>query len=156
MNVSNKRGVIEAPACTGGALHVSLRNRLRVDVAQVLHEAGATALMVTHDPEEALVMADHVAVMRSGHIEQFARRREIYLRPANEAVARILGDVVVDDVQFNGHDGLVALATVPTEASLPAAQAVARWSAIALPEVGATVGVRIDGDAMLAVAEMPS
>ncbi|HUF98518.1 MAG TPA: ABC transporter ATP-binding protein [Ilumatobacter sp.] len=191
------------------ALDVSLRNRLRLDVAQVLHDAGATALMVTHDPEEALVMADHVAVMRSGRIEQFAARREIYLRPANEAVARILGDVVavagvadgttantafgpvglresahgpvrvlvrpeqvvlssdtatkavVDEVQFNGHDGLVMLTSVPTgpagdpaiDPADHAAQAVARWSAIALPEVGAIVGVRIDGDALLAVSE---
>jgi iron(III) transport system ATP-binding protein len=185
------------------ALDVSLRNRLRVDVAQVLHEAGATALMVTHDPEEALVMADNVAVMRTGHIEQFAPRREIYLRPASEAVAGILGDVValagvaygntattafgpvglrdpahgvvrvlvrpeqvvlsasaatkaiVDDVQYNGHDGLVMLESVPTTGTGQAAQAVARWSAIALPEVGAVVGVRIDGDAMLAVPESP-
>lgn len=178
------------------ALDVSLRNRLRVDVAQVLHDAGATALMVTHDPEEALVMADHVAVMQSGRIEQFAPRRDIYLRPANEAVAGILGDVVtldgiadgqvaqtalgpvrlreavhgpvsvlvrpeqlvlatdastkavVEDVQYNGHDGLVSLRNVGAERGF---RTVARWSATVLPEPGAVVGVRIEGDAMLAL-----
>ncbi len=155
--------------------------------------------MVTHDPAEALMMADNVAVMRAGRIEQFAPSREIYLRPASEAVARILGDVVsmpgighgntattafghihlresahgavnilvrpeqlvlssqastkaiVDDVQYNGHDGLVSLASVPVEPAGVAAQVVARWSATVLPEVGAIVGVRIDGDALLAI-----
>ncbi len=77
------------------ALDVTLRARLRTDIAQALQESAATAVMVTHDPSDALSMADRVAVMLSGRVEQFGPPTDVYFHPANEAVARTLGDVVV-------------------------------------------------------------
>ena len=73
------------------ALDAALRDRLRGDVRRVLRAAGATAILVTHDQEEALSMADRVAAMRRGRILQVGAPEEIYRRPASVAVAEILG-----------------------------------------------------------------
>jgi iron(III) transport system ATP-binding protein len=73
------------------ALDAALRDRLRGEVRDVLHAAGATAILVTHDQEEALSVADRVAAMRQGRILQVGAPEEIYRRPASVAVAEILG-----------------------------------------------------------------
>ncbi|GAA0898741.1 ABC transporter ATP-binding protein [Pseudonocardia zijingensis] len=74
------------------ALDEGLRVGLREEVAAVLRAAGASALLVTHNQEEALSLADVVAVMRSGRIEQVGAPREIYERPVSRWVAEFLGD----------------------------------------------------------------
>ena len=74
------------------ALDEGLRVGLREEVAAVLRTAGASALLVTHNQEEALSLADVVAVMRGGRIEQVGAPREIYDRPVSRWVAEFLGD----------------------------------------------------------------
>ena len=74
-----------------GALDAALRDRLRGEVREVLRAAGATAVLVTHDQEEALSIADRVAAMRRGRILQVDPPEEIYRRPASLEVAEILG-----------------------------------------------------------------
>ncbi len=73
------------------ALDAGLRDRLREEVREVLRAAGATAILVTHDQEEALSVADQVAAMRRGRILQVGTPEAIYRRPASAAVAEILG-----------------------------------------------------------------
>ncbi len=73
-------------------LDAALRGRVRREVRTILTEAGATAVFVTHDQEEALAMSDHVSVMRAGRIVQTATPDELYRRPADTWVARFLGD----------------------------------------------------------------
>ena len=73
------------------ALDAALRDRLRTEVRDVLRAAGATAILVTHDQEEALSVADRVAAMRRGRILQVGPPEEIYRRPASAAVAEVLG-----------------------------------------------------------------
>ena len=73
------------------ALDAALRERLRGEVREVLRLAGATAILVTHDQEEALSMADRVAAMRQGRILQVGAPEEIYRRPASARVAEVLG-----------------------------------------------------------------
>ncbi len=73
------------------ALDAALRHRLRVEVREVLRAVGATAILVTHDQEEALSIADRVAAMRQGRILQIGAPEEIYRRPVSAAVAEILG-----------------------------------------------------------------
>jgi iron(III) transport system ATP-binding protein len=73
------------------ALDAALRERLRREVREVLRAAGATAILVTHDQEEALSVADRLAAMRQGRILQVGTPEEIYRRPASVAVAEILG-----------------------------------------------------------------
>ena len=74
-----------------GSLDAALRDEIRSEVAGVLRASGATSLLVTHDQEEALSMADTVAVMRSGEIVQHGPPHEIYRRPADLWVANFVG-----------------------------------------------------------------
>ncbi|MFI6387749.1 ABC transporter ATP-binding protein [Nonomuraea sp. NPDC050540] len=77
------------------ALDRSLRGTVRDDVRAALKKAGATAVLVTHDQEEALSMADTVAVMRDGVIVQQGAPEELYARPADLGVATFVGEAVV-------------------------------------------------------------
>jgi iron(III) transport system ATP-binding protein len=72
-------------------LDALLRQGTRQEIRQVLKQAGMTAILVTHDQEEALSFADRVAVMRSGHIEQVGTPEEVYYRPRTLFVAQFLG-----------------------------------------------------------------
>ena len=73
-------------------LDASLRARLRMDVREVLRSAGATAIFVTHDIEEALSISDRLAIMFEGRLVQTAEPEELYSRPASKRIARSLGD----------------------------------------------------------------
>ena len=76
-------------------LDASLRERLRGEVRAILAEAGVTTLFVTHDQEEALSLADRVAMMHDGRIEQVGSPEEVYSSPATHWVAGFLGDIDV-------------------------------------------------------------
>ena len=84
------------------ALDAALRASVRDDVKRVLREAGATALLVTHDQEEALSMADSVAVMSAGRIDMHDTPSTVYTHPATEGVARFVGEVVELPVDSSG------------------------------------------------------
>ncbi|ORE96007.1 ABC transporter ATP-binding protein [Acuticoccus yangtzensis] len=71
----------------------SLRDTVREDVLTVLRQRDATAVIVTHDPEEALAMADRIALMRAGRIVQTATPEEIWRRPVDLAAARVFSTV---------------------------------------------------------------
>ncbi len=73
------------------ALDVGLRARLRAEIRHILKAAGATALYVTHDQEEALAVADRVAVMNEGRLEQVDAPPAVYRRPRTPFVARFVG-----------------------------------------------------------------
>ena len=77
------------------SLDATLRAGLRREVELILRDAGATALLVTHDQEEALSLADRVAVMREGRIVQAGRPEEVYSRPADRWAAQFVGEVNV-------------------------------------------------------------
>jgi iron(III) transport system ATP-binding protein len=79
------------------ALDAELRQQLREEVRQVLRAEGATAIMVTHDQEEALSLADKVAVLREGRIIQVGSPSEIYNSPADLGIATFLGESVLVD-----------------------------------------------------------
>ena len=76
-------------------LDAGLRERLRREVREILRRAGVTALFVTHDQAEALSIAELVAVMNGGRIEQLGTPEEIYGRPASRWVAGFLGEIEV-------------------------------------------------------------
>ena len=86
------------------ALDAGLRTGTRRAVAAALAEAGATAMLVTHDQSEALSMADEVAVLRDGRLVQVASPERLYRRPADLALARFVGEaVVVPGEAADGH-----------------------------------------------------
>ncbi len=72
-------------------LDASLRARMRVELKRLHARLRATMIYVTHDQVEAMTLADRIAVMRSGQVEQVGTPRELYDRPANLFVARFLG-----------------------------------------------------------------
>ncbi len=72
-------------------LDAALRNDLRNDVRRVLRESGATAVFVTHDQEEALSLADQVAVMIDGRVLQVAPPYDVYCHPVSRVVADFIG-----------------------------------------------------------------
>jgi iron(III) transport system ATP-binding protein len=73
-------------------LDAALRGTVREEVRSILERAGATAVLVTHDQEEALCIADRVAVMDQGKILQVGTPEEVYHYPATLEVARFIGD----------------------------------------------------------------
>jgi iron(III) transport system ATP-binding protein len=89
-------------------LDTGLRQRVRAEVRQIIESLGTTAIFVTHDQEEALSLAERVAVMIAGRIEQVGRPGEVYRRPATRAVAEFLGDA--NFLPGDGGDGAVRTA----------------------------------------------
>src|SRR2546425_10142588 len=73
------------------ALDAKIRLRLRGEIRKIQQDLGITPVYVTHDQEEALSIADRIAVMRDGHIEQIGRPEEIYAAPATDFVADFIG-----------------------------------------------------------------
>jgi iron(III) transport system ATP-binding protein len=75
-------------------LDVELRARLGAEVRQILKESGTSAILVTHDQQEAFAIADRVGVMHGGRLEQWDRPYEIYHRPGSRYVADFIGQGV--------------------------------------------------------------
>jgi spermidine/putrescine transport system ATP-binding protein len=74
-----------------GALDLKLRKQMQLELKQIQHELGVTFVHVTHDQEEAMTMADTIAVMNRGQIEQLGPPDELYERPRTAFVAGFLG-----------------------------------------------------------------
>ncbi|MFN8137704.1 MAG: ABC transporter ATP-binding protein [Propionicimonas sp.] len=74
-----------------GALDLKLRREMQIELKRIQQEVGITFIHVTHDQEEAMTMADTVAVMRAGRIEQLGTPNELYDHPATAFVANFLG-----------------------------------------------------------------
>jgi len=111
------------------ALDAGLRQRLAEDLRRILVEAGTTAVMVTHDHEEAFTVADDLAVMRDGRIVQAGPITEVWRAPVDAPTALFLGYARV----LEGRDA----ARLLESAGLPPASAVAvRRSALAVADDG--------------------
>ena len=76
-----------------GALDLKLRKAMQVELKRIQRDVGITFIVVTHDQEEAMAMADRIAVMDAGHIDQLAAPSEIYDRPATPFVADFIGEM---------------------------------------------------------------
>ncbi len=72
-------------------LDVELRERLATEVREIIKAQGITAVLVTHDQHEAFAVADRIAVMSQGHIQQWDSAYNLYHRPANRMVADFIG-----------------------------------------------------------------
>ena len=96
-------------------LDAVLRVRVRADVRRILREAKVTAVLVTHDQEEALSLADEVSVMMEGRIVQTDTPQRLYRHPASHQVATFMGEA--NFLPGNAENGCVAceLGTLSTE-----------------------------------------
>ncbi|MEW6689879.1 MAG: ABC transporter ATP-binding protein [Pseudomonadota bacterium] len=75
-------------------LDTELRERLSLELREIIKASGATAVLVTHDQHEAFAMADEIGVMRDGRIEQWDSAYNLYHRPANRFIADFVGQGV--------------------------------------------------------------
>ncbi|PRX47148.1 iron(III) transport system ATP-binding protein [Prauserella shujinwangii] len=98
------------------SLDASLREELRADVRAALHATGATALLVTHDQEEALGVADLVAVLRDGVVAQLGPPQQVYAEPADLGVALFVGEAVVFEGSVLGGAASTPLGRLPVAA----------------------------------------
>ncbi|MFY8197644.1 MAG: ABC transporter ATP-binding protein, partial [Candidatus Planktophila sp.] len=89
------------------ALDAHLRNELRADVIALLRGLGATAILVTHDREEALVASDKVILMRDGAIAQYGSPEDVYENPTSPEIAVSTGDAMILPAQ-QGVNGEVS------------------------------------------------
>ncbi|MBB2985201.1 ABC transporter ATP-binding protein [Terracoccus luteus] len=88
-----------------GALDLKLRREMQVELKRIQTEVGLTFIHVTHDQEEAMTMADTVAVMNAGHIEQMGAPEELYDLPRTAFVANFLGQSNLGEARVTGRDG---------------------------------------------------
>src|SRR3954447_20814679 len=91
-----------------GALDLRLRRQLQIELKRIQADVGITFVHVTHDQEEALTMADTIAVMNEGRIEQMDSGEELYERPRTEFVANFLGISNLLDGTVGSRDGAMA------------------------------------------------
>ena len=93
-----------------GALDKNLRLDMQIEVKRLQREYGITTILVTHDQEEALSMADRIAVMARGSIEQVSSPTEIYDRPKTLFVNQFVGSAnVVTGELMRAQDGVIAV-----------------------------------------------
>ena len=110
-----------------GALDAQVRKELRTWLRQLHDELHVTSVFVTHDQEEALAVADRVAVLTDGRLAQIGRPDEVYARPANARVYEFLGEAnaIAGRARFGQVEA--AWGTLPAEVSAPAGSAVVAY-----------------------------
>ncbi len=104
-------------------LDAELRVEMRVEIARLHREIGATMIYVTHDQVEAMTLADTIVVLRAGRIEQVGKPLDLYNDPDNRFVAGFIGSPSMNFLQGVADIGAVAakgLGSVATSGSLPA------------------------------------
>lgn len=133
-----------------GALDLKLRRQMQLELKRIQMEVGLTFVHVTHDQEEAMTMADTVAVMNHGIIEQMGPPEELYSRPHSAFVANFLGQSNLFPGQVKGRDGdKIVVAVGGRSIALPIDRAV-RTSGSVL------VGVRPEKITLLIAGQEPA
>lgn len=95
------------------SLDAALRAEVREDVARVLRDTGTTAVLVTHDQDEALSMADQVAVLRHGTVAQRGRPETLYTRPLDPDMAGFVGDANLVEAVIDQGRARTAVGALP-------------------------------------------
>ncbi|HTC47173.1 MAG TPA: ABC transporter ATP-binding protein [Candidatus Aquilonibacter sp.] len=95
------------------ALDANLRRQMQVELKSLQREVGISFVFVTHDQEEAMVMSDRIALLRSGELEQVATPREIYSQPATAYAAQFIGHTNLLKGEARNHGVLCGALTWP-------------------------------------------
>ncbi|WP_303657490.1 ABC transporter ATP-binding protein [Halomarina pelagica] len=104
-------------------LDAKLRVQTRFEIRELQQRLGTTTVYVTHDQEEAMSVADRIAVMADGELQQVGTPKEVYERPVNEFVAGFIGNPPMNFFEIDADEGARAFPDDPVElgASVPAA-----------------------------------
>ena len=106
-----------------GALDLKLRRQMQLELKRIQTEVGITFIHVTHDQEEAMTMADTVAVMNAGRVEQMGDPADLYENPASTFVANFLGTSNLIETEVTGvSGGELRLVSGGQRLTLPAAR----------------------------------
>jgi ABC-type Fe3+/spermidine/putrescine transport system ATPase subunit len=136
-------------------LDAKLRVRVREDIREIQQRVGITTVLVTHDQEEALALADRIAVMNDGRIEQYAAPNDVYRYPASPFVAGFVGTVNLLDARIEPDADAVALRLAPGLA-VPCTDAAIRDAAPARGPAGpVTAGIRPEDVVLTAPGSWP-
>jgi len=119
-------------------LDAAMRVSVRTEVREILGNAGTTAIIVTHDQEEALSVADRVAVMRSGRLHQVAEPVDLYAHPSDPFVATFVGEADVLPGMSDGERVATVIGSLRPSAVHPAGAV----DVVVRPE---SVKLRLDG-----------
>jgi len=113
-----------------GALDLKLRRQMQIELKRIQTDVGTTFVHVTHDQEEAMTMADTVAVMNSGRIEQLGHPADIYELPRTAFVANFLGQANLIEAQISTSSGDIVASAHGVTFSLPADRSFAKQNDI--------------------------
>ncbi len=105
-----------------GALDLKLRRQMQLELKRIQTEVGITFVHVTHDQEEAMTMADTVAVMNGGRVEQLGAPAELYENPGTTFVANFLGTSNLIEASVESAGSEVVVSAAGTKLRLPAAR----------------------------------
>ena len=141
-------------------LDAKLRVQMRVQIAALHRSLETTMVYVTHDQVEAMTLADRIAVMSMGYLQQYGRPMEVYRQPKNKFVAGFIGSPAMNFVPgrlverdggltFEGHD-----VTVPLAAEHAAACAPARGGEVTLGLRPQQLHAASDGETVVAAGEI--
>ncbi|MDP2290612.1 MAG: ABC transporter ATP-binding protein [Actinomycetota bacterium] len=128
------------------SLDAAMRGQVREEVFEVLRAANATAILVTHDQQEALSVADQVAVLLAGRIAQVGEPTELYASPSSLEVATFVGEAVVLRGTAKGARVECALGSLPQRANGPVSGPV---DVVVRPEQFAIVDTDADNHELL-------
>jgi spermidine/putrescine transport system ATP-binding protein len=110
-----------------GALDLKLRRQMQLELKRIQTEVGITFIHVTHDQEEAMTMADTVAVMNAGRVEQLGGPADLYENPGSTFVANFLGTSNLIETEVTGvSGGVLELAAAGGALTMPAARCSAK------------------------------
>jgi multiple sugar transport system ATP-binding protein len=112
------------------ALDARLREETRVELKRIQRELGHTLIYVTHDQEEAMSIADRMAILENGAIRQIGKPSDIYDHPASQYVARLLGAPTINVLGLDRGNGVSAAAGT------------IQFAAQAVPDGAASIGIR--------------
>lgn len=139
-------------------LDAELRVQMRVEIGNLHQRLGNTMIYVTHDQVEAMTMADRIAVLKDGRLEQFGRPLDLYNRPANLFVAGFIGSPRMNflngTVKAPGSEGVVVVLDAGGEVTVPCQfQGLAPGSAVKLGVRPEHIGLKdAGGDVSLSVS----
>lgn len=116
------------------SLDATMRAEVRSDVRRVLRATGTTAVLVTHDQDEALSLADRIAVLRDGRVVQYSTPEDLYAHPVDPSLARFVGDANLLEGVMSAGMAVTSLGALPVDTGSSALREADRVLVLVRPE----------------------